>query len=145
MHKAMKKKTKNKEDRKMNRRTGAFAFALALLLIVVYLAAAMPAPMLNFIDPTPANNSYQTADTVSSSSLDSSITILNPQSYPSVGENWTVRFNTTGKANRTITPVNNTYFDVDQDLRFYNESCNNGGTLLDYEIENYTSSNGHIR
>ena len=39
----MKKLTRNKEDRKMNRRTGAFAFALALLLIVVYLAATMPA------------------------------------------------------------------------------------------------------
>jgi hypothetical protein len=39
----MKKTTRNKENRKMNRRAGAFGFALALLLIVVYLAAAMPA------------------------------------------------------------------------------------------------------
>jgi len=30
------------------------------------------------------------------------------------------------------------------DLRFYNTSCNNGGALLPYEIENYTSSNATI-
>jgi hypothetical protein len=93
----MKKTTKNKENRKMNRRTGAFALALALLLTLssIIIVAAMPSPTLNFFSSsTPA--------------LDSSITILNPQSYPSVGENWTVRFNTTGKANLTITAVNGT-------------------------------------
>ena len=42
-----------------------------------------------------------------------SLTIINVQSYPTVGENWTVRFKTIGKANLTITPVNNTYFDID--------------------------------
>ncbi len=31
-----------------------------------------------------------------------------------------------------------------QDLRFYNASCSNSGTLLDYEIENYTASNANI-
>ncbi len=31
-----------------------------------------------------------------------------------------------------------------QDLRFYDSSCNNGGSLLNYEIENYTASNVHI-
>jgi parallel beta-helix repeat protein len=30
------------------------------------------------------------------------------------------------------------------DLRFYNASCNNGGTLLPYEIENYTASNATV-
>ncbi len=30
------------------------------------------------------------------------------------------------------------------DLRFYNASCNDGGTLLNYEMENYTSSNAHV-
>jgi len=30
------------------------------------------------------------------------------------------------------------------DLRFVNTLCDNGGTELDYEIENYTSSNAHI-
>jgi hypothetical protein len=30
------------------------------------------------------------------------------------------------------------------DLRFYNASCSNGGTLMDYEIENYTATNAHI-
>jgi hypothetical protein len=30
------------------------------------------------------------------------------------------------------------------DIRFYNTSCNSGGSLLDYEIENYTSSNAYV-
>ena len=34
--------------------------------------------------------------------------IINVQSYPTVGGNWTLRFNTTGKANLTITAVNGT-------------------------------------
>ena len=34
--------------------------------------------------------------------------ISNVQRYPSVGGNWTVMFNTTGKANLTITAVNGT-------------------------------------
>ncbi len=38
------------------------------------------------------------------------ITIINVQSYPMVGGNWTVRFNTTGVANLTITTINRTTF-----------------------------------
>jgi len=30
------------------------------------------------------------------------------------------------------------------DIRFYNASCGNDGSLMDYEIENYTASNAHI-
>jgi hypothetical protein len=30
------------------------------------------------------------------------------------------------------------------DLRFYNASCNNGGSLLPYEIENYTGTTADI-
>ncbi len=30
------------------------------------------------------------------------------------------------------------------DLRFYNDTCDNGGSQLDYEIENYTTANAHI-
>jgi hypothetical protein len=91
----MKKTTRNKENRKMNRRTGAFALALLLTFTCIIIVPASPAPTLNFFSSsTPA--------------LYSSITILNPQSYPSVGGNWTVRFNTTGKANLSITAVNGT-------------------------------------
>jgi hypothetical protein len=80
-----------------------FIVALASFLMLVCIVAAAPDSSLRFIDPTPA--------------LDSSITILNLQSYPSIGENWTVMFNTTGQANLTITPVNNTYFGVDIHFR----------------------------
>jgi len=30
------------------------------------------------------------------------------------------------------------------DLRFYNASCGNDGSLMDYEIESYTGTNAHI-
>lgn len=73
------------------------------------------------------------------------ITILNPQSYPSVGGNWTVHFNTTGKADLTITPVNNTYFGVDiqfLELRcgdeVVNATCN--GTSVFYADWNCSDS-----
>jgi len=73
--------------------------------------------------------------------------ILNVQSYPTVGGNWTVKFNTTGTANLTITAVNGTtwtnYSESDYDLKFLEIKC--GNQTLDYEwinesvfIENYT-------
>ncbi len=65
-----------------------FIVALASFLMLVCIVAASPDSTLRFIDPTPA--------------LDSSITILNPQSYPSIGENGTVMFNTTGQDRRTL-------------------------------------------
>jgi len=52
-----------------------------------------------------------------------SINIINVQSYPTVYGNWTVRFNTTGTADLTITPIENTNFDVD--IRFLELSCGN--------------------
>jgi len=52
------------------------------------------------------------------------INILNHQSYPSVGGNWTVAFNTTGQANLTVTPVNNTYFGID--IQFLELRCGDG-------------------
>jgi len=52
-----------------------------------------------------------------------SINIINVQSYPTVFGNWTVRFNTTGTADLTITPVDNTNFDVD--IRFLELLCGN--------------------
>jgi hypothetical protein len=88
-----------------------FIVALASFLMLVFcIVAASSDSTLRFIDPTPA--------------LDSSITILNPQSYPSIGENGTVMFNTTGQANLTITPVNSTYFDVD--IQFLGLRCGDG-------------------
>ena len=73
--------------------------------------------------------------------------ILNVQSYPTVGGNWTVKFNTTGTANLTITAVNGTtwtnYSESDYDLKFLEIKC--GNQTLDYEwinesvfVENYT-------
>ena len=43
-----------------------------------------------------------------------------------------------------ILPYNSSMQANYSDLRFYNTSCNNGGALLPYEIENYTSSNATI-
>jgi parallel beta-helix repeat protein len=81
---------------------------------------------------------------LSSETYEVEIVILNVQSYPTVGGNWTVYFNTTGQADLTITGINDTYFDVD--LEFIEIKC--GDTQLPYEIgensitvRNYTCEN----
>lgn len=61
------------------------------------------------------------------------IEVLNVQSYPSLGGNWTVLFNTVGKANLTIFPTNGTTFtefltdnnETTDDLLFSEISCGN--------------------
>jgi len=42
--------------------------------------------------------------------IEADIQIINVQSYPTVGGNWTVNFDTTGTANLTITAIGNTTF-----------------------------------
>jgi len=54
------------------------------------------------------------------------IEVLNVQSYPTVGGNWTVMFNTTGTANLTITAVNMTSYS-----EIYDDS---GLTIDDLEV-----------
>lgn len=76
------------------------------------------------------------------------ITIINLQSYPALGGNWTVKFNTTGVANLTITAVNGTKWNntnEDFDLKFL--EIKSGNETLEYEwinnsvfIENYSSN-----
>ncbi len=53
------------------------------------------------------------------------LTVINVQSYPTVGGNWTVMFNTTGTANLTITAINGTTFgnSLPDDLEFLDMSC----------------------
>lgn len=55
------------------------------------------------------------------------ITVITVQSYPAVGENWTVAFNTTGMADLVITGYNGTTFGAD--LEFLELAC--GNTTLD--------------
>ena len=81
------------------------------------------------------------------------IVILNVQSYPVVGGNWTVRFNTTGAADLKIRPINGTTWSLENetgiDLQFLDIKC--GEESLDYLwvngsvfVENYSCSNtGH--
>ncbi len=54
-----------------------------------------------------------------------------------------------GSSQANFPAVVNLAYDSDMqanysDLRFYNASCNNGGTLLPYEIENYTATSAII-
>ncbi len=68
------------------------------------------------------------------------LTILNVQSYPTLGGNWTVRFNTTGTANLTIKAVNGTTWSLDgnkTDLQFLEIKCRN-------QTLNYTWINNSI-
>ena len=62
------------------------------------------------------------------------ITIINVKSYPQVGKNWSVMFNTTGKANLTITAFNGTNWsntNENYDLKFLEVRC--GEQILSYE------------
>ena len=62
------------------------------------------------------------------------IIIINVKSLPQVGKNWTVMFNTTGKANLTITAFNGTNWsnsNEDYDLKFLEVKC--GEQVLNYE------------
>ncbi|MGB6784870.1 MAG: LamG-like jellyroll fold domain-containing protein [Nitrosotalea sp.] len=63
------------------------------------------------------------------------IEVINVQSYPAVGGNWTVYFNTTGTADLNITSINGTNFGTapPADLKFL--QLNNGTTVLSPTIE----------
>ncbi|MEA3281956.1 MAG: DUF2341 domain-containing protein, partial [Euryarchaeota archaeon] len=77
--------------------------------------------------------------------VEAGITVINVQSYPTVGGNWTVEFETVGCANLTITAVDGTAWsnaDEEEDLRFLKIKC--GDQTLNYRwindsvfIENY--------
>ena len=87
----------------------------------------------------------------SNQTFEISITVLNVQSYPTVGGNWTVRFNTTGAGNLTIMAINGTTYteipdDVSttNDLEYLETICNdvilnttivcNNDTQMPYEV-----------
>lgn len=59
-----------------------------------------------------------------------SIEVLNPQSYPSLGGIWEVNFITKGKSDLKITPIDGTTWD---DLSFIKLKCNN--TPIDYDYD----------
>jgi len=66
-----------------------------------------------------------------------SLVILNFQSFPVVGKNWTVMFNTTGRADLRVYPINGTTWGDDphdNDLRFLEIKC--GDEILDTEWDN---------
>ncbi|MGH9909109.1 MAG: hypothetical protein ACRD32_00545, partial [Nitrososphaerales archaeon] len=71
--------------------------------------------------------------------VEADITIINVQSYPYVGGNWTVNFNTTGIADLTITGILGTTFGETEpdDLKFL--ELNNGTHTL-YPIINLTAN-----
>jgi len=83
---------------------------------------------------------------LSEQTFEVSIVILNVQSYPTVGGNWTVRFETVGMEDLTIKAVNGTSWsniDEENDLKFLEIKC--GEQVLEYEwvndsvfIENYS-------
>ncbi|MBN2422330.1 DUF2341 domain-containing protein [Candidatus Woesearchaeota archaeon] len=73
---------------------------------------------------------------LSEQTFEISLLILNVQSYPNVGGNWTVMFETVGRANLTITAIDGTKWSninisEDKDLKFLEVKC--GNQVLDYE------------
>jgi len=84
------------------------------------------------------------------------ITLLNEQSYPTLGKTWTVQFETTGTGNLTITAVDATTFgySLPDDLRFLelrdgNDELkpivygNNSVTYPNYSSDKLLYSTGH--
>ena len=74
------------------------------------------------------------------------INILNVNSTPVVEENWTVMFNTTGKANLTITAFNGTnwtnYSESGYDLKFLEIKC--GEQILTYQWIKNSPDDGSV-
>ncbi len=86
------------------------------------------------------------------------IEIITIQAYPMVGGYWTVRFNTTGTADLTITPINGTTFaetpeddlSTEDDLEFLSLRCGgldvpyqelkNGSSLISIFVSDYNCS-----
>lgn len=73
--------------------------------------------------------------------------ILNIQSYPIVGDEWTVEFNVTGKANLTISAIKETTYEeifipdleVENDLRIKSLKCGSN-TLFDFSKNFYNET-----
>ena len=72
------------------------------------------------------------------------LTILNVQSYPIVGKNWTVQFNTSGTADLRITPINGTTWgttSTENDLMFLQVRCGDEIFSTHWENETIVASN----
>ncbi len=83
-----------------------------------------PAYNVTFIDTDNnglINNVQWNVPMLSSQTFEIGITIINVQSYPMLGGNWTVHFNTSGISDLSITPINGTAFG--RDLEFLGLWC----------------------
>ncbi len=77
---------------------------------------------------------------LSNQTFELELTILNIRSYPTVGGNWNVMFNTTGNANLSIQAVNGTHWNNENenfDLKFLEVKCGN-------ETLNYSWMDNHV-
>jgi len=92
---------------------------------------------------------------LSNQTYELTITILNVQSFPTVGGNWTVRFNTTGVGNLTITASNSTTYSelYDDNLTTTNDlttlelKCDNNILFNNYDLinnENLSSNDVYL-
>ncbi|MDP6584271.1 MAG: hypothetical protein QF535_06420, partial [Anaerolineales bacterium] len=88
---------------------------------------------------------------LSNETFEVELTILNVQSYPTVGGNWVVEFNTTGSANLTIQADNGTTWSLNStdpeefDLKFLELKCGDSSQSFNWTNssmfkENYTCS-----
>ena len=96
-----------------------------------------PAEITNYIDSDSdglINRIEWIVPHLSEEEYEIEIKVLNVQSYPTVGGNWTVRFNTTGTADLEIKTRKNTTWDndyEDNDLKFLEIRC--GDESVEYE------------
>ena len=112
---------------------------LVIALVTILLFSSLVSASDNTPSPDPDKNSITKIidyiyNALGLSSLispqnNTDLTILNNQSYPQLGGDWIVMFNTTGTADLTITAVNGTEFA--KDLTFIELRC--GDKTIDYE------------
>ena len=122
---------------------------LILVFFLFFLAVALNTETFDVAEKKITGNSINQASTetdiapnrTESASWDKiSLEILNPQSYPVVGGNWTVMFNTTGVANLTIETVDGTTWAPEDnatqetDIEFLELVC--GNDSVDYKWKN---------
>ncbi len=123
-------------------KVGLFQFLLLLLLSFIFIipVTASPGWWNSSWDYRKPINLSNTGGDLTDYQVKVELTILNIQSYPTLGGNWTVRFNTTGRANLTISAVNGTTWSLDgkkTDLQFLEIKCGN-------QTLNYTWINNSV-
>lgn len=122
-------------------------YLLIVGILILFVGVLVIVTALTFVDNSPGDFSngtftsrifnFDRGSSRVNNENNISINILDVQSYPAVGGNWTVKFNTTGTANLTIGAFNGTTYGFDSpnssvDLEFLELKC--GGEVRNVSV-----------